>query len=339
MDLRNIAPENIEQGIQEGLQELRQEGVVGVVDVGNTGRALPYLRDSGLYGLFLLELINFDPEAAEKVFEEGRAFLNRLQCGDVETQKQGKSHDVPASPRSRASASQHIATGLTGHAIYSCSEPLLRKIAAYAVQTNTPISLHLLESLEERALIEGGGGFFATFLRQLGYSLDAWKAPEISSLFYAERCLGTKARRLYVHLVHIREEELHYLASQPDTFIALCPKSNLFMGEPLPPIDRIGAVHPNITIGTDSLASNNRLSILEELRTIQLAFPLISSETLIRWATLNGARYLGLEGMLGSFTPRKQPGILAIYTSQLEPDTFLMGRDLSLIPICPEPQN
>ncbi|MCI0528758.1 MAG: amidohydrolase family protein, partial [Nitrospira sp.] len=199
MELRNTNPQRIELGIQEGLEELQREGVVGLVDIGNTGKSLANLQKSGLYGLFLLELIKFDPDSAERIFEQGRAFLNR----------QDHQESLPREIR--------IITGLTGHATYSCSEVLLRKVSAHAVQTEAPVSLHLLESLEERTFIEQGKGFFAKYVEQLGYALDAWKAPGIGSLLYAEHCLGPTAKRLYVHLVHIRKEELPYLVMQPNT--------------------------------------------------------------------------------------------------------------------------
>ena len=348
MELRNVDPQRIEQGIQEALQELRQEGVVGLVDIGNTGRSLPFFRESGLRGLFLLELIKFDPQAAERIFKEGKAFLNRekiQKTRDLETQgpgegvtrRPGEIGDIIPQENLLAFRTQ-ITTGLTGHAIYSCSEPLLQKVAAYALETRTPLSLHLLENPEERMLIEEGRGFFADYLRQLGYSLDNWRPPKISSVFYAERCLGFENRRLYVHLIYIREDELQHLATQPNTFIALCPKSNLFVEGRLPPIDQMAAIHPNITLGTDSLASNDRLSILDELKTIQHAFPHLSSAILIQWATLNGARYLGLEKILGSLTPGLFPGILAIFTPQRNPENFLAVEDLSLKIITPETQ-
>jgi len=337
MELRNAEPSKIEQGIQEGLQELRQEGVVGLVDIGNTGRSLPFLQKSGLYGLFLLELIKFDPRQAERIFEQGRAFLDHWGLQDPEIPGRGDAEGEEDSSCSCISGSPipeaRIRVGLTGHALYSCSEPLLRKVSAYALQTETPISLHLLESPEERALIEQGGGFFAEYLEQLGYSLDAWEVPGIGSVSYAERCLGPGTRRLYVHLVHVREKELRDLATQDNTFIALCPKSNLFIEGRLPPIDQIAAVHPSITLGTDSLASNDRLSILDELKTIQQAFPQLSSIDLLRWATLNGARYLGLEPILGSLTPGKRPGLLAIFPPQRDPKGFLAVDGLSVKPL------
>ena len=67
-----------------------------------------------------------------------------------------------------------------------------------------------------------------------------------------------------------------------------------------------------IVIGTDSLASNHQLSVLEELNTLQHFFPKVGLQELLQWATLNGAKALQLEEMLGSFEKGKTPGILLI---------------------------
>ena len=68
----------------------------------------------------------------------------------------------------------------------------------------------------------------------------------------------------------------------------------------------------NIVIGTDSLASNHQLNILEELKTISKNFPNIPIETLLQWATINGAKALQMENELGSFEKGKHPGVVLI---------------------------
>jgi len=65
----------------------------------------------------------------------------------------------------------------------------------------------------------------------------------------------------------------------------------------------------NITLGTDSLASNDRLCILSEMRTIQAKFPAISTQQLITWGTLNGAKFLGIDEDKGSIEVGKTPGL------------------------------
>jgi cytosine/adenosine deaminase-related metal-dependent hydrolase len=89
----------------------------------------------------------------------------------------------------------------------------------------------------------------------------------------------------------------------------LCPNSNLFIENQLPPVELFQDENLTICVGTDSLASNRDLSILSELITLQLHFSEILIEDLISWATINGARALGIDGHFGSFAPNKKPGI------------------------------
>ncbi len=70
--------------------------------------------------------------------------------------------------------------------------------------------------------------------------------------------------------------------------------------------------HCSIVVGTDSLASNHQLSILEELKTLQRFLPQLPLSTLLTWATSHGARALQLDNRLGSFTPGKRPGLVLI---------------------------
>jgi imidazolonepropionase-like amidohydrolase len=93
----------------------------------------------------------------------------------------------------------------------------------------------------------------------------------------------------------------------------MLPKIELFIGQGY-----------NITLGTDSLASNDKLCILNEMRTIQAKFPAITTQQLIEWGTLNGARYLGIDDEKGSIEPGKTPGlnlITGLDGQKITPDT------------------
>ncbi len=74
----------------------------------------------------------------------------------------------------------------------------------------------------------------------------------------------------------------------------------------------------NITIGTDSLASNDSLSLLDELKTISKHFPQIPFETLITWGTKNGAEFLGMEKDFGTIEKGKKPGLNLLKGFDLE---------------------
>jgi len=90
----------------------------------------------------------------------------------------------------------------------------------------------------------------------------------------------------------------------------MCPNANLYINDQLPAIDLFIKHNCEIVLGTDSLASNHHLSILEEIKTIRERFPNIAADQLLQWATINGAKALQIDKLLGSFEPGKQPGVI-----------------------------
>jgi 5-methylthioadenosine/S-adenosylhomocysteine deaminase len=88
--------------------------------------------------------------------------------------------------------------------------------------------------------------------------------------------------------------------------------SNLNLGVGIPAVDKLLEAGVNICLGTDSAASNNNLDIFNEMRLIKKHFPLVPSGEIIRMATLNGARALGMDEEYGSFEPDKQADILIL---------------------------
>jgi cytosine/adenosine deaminase-related metal-dependent hydrolase len=89
-------------------------------------------------------------------------------------------------------------------------------------------------------------------------------------------------------------------------FWATCPKANLYIEDALPNYDFFIDTDSKMTFGTDSLASNDTLSILEEMKTIKSA---VSLEKSIEWACKNGAEFLQIDERFGTFEKGKTPGI------------------------------
>jgi cytosine/adenosine deaminase-related metal-dependent hydrolase len=88
-----------------------------------------------------------------------------------------------------------------------------------------------------------------------------------------------------------------------------CPNANLYIENRLPKVDLFFGQGFNITLGTDSLASNSKLCILNEMLTLQQNFPAISTAKLMEWGTINGARYLGIDDEKGTLEKGKRPGL------------------------------
>jgi cytosine/adenosine deaminase-related metal-dependent hydrolase len=119
-----------------------------------------------------------------------------------------------------------------------------------------------------------------------------------------------------VHDVFTKEDDIHFIQAlseiqQNKYHYCFCINANQYISEAIPPIDLFRKNNCNIVVGTDSLASNHQLNILEELKTVSKYFANIPLEEQLKWATLNGAQALGFEH-LGSFEKGKKPGVVLI---------------------------
>jgi cytosine/adenosine deaminase-related metal-dependent hydrolase len=124
---------------------------------------------------------------------------------------------------------------------------------------------------------------------------------------------------ILVHNVHTSGADILFAKSRTNPlYWCICPNANQYISRQLPDIDLLMKYDCEMVIGTDSLASNHQLSILEELTTIGRNFPSVKKETLLKWATSNGARALQLDSLLGSFETGKRPGVLNIHEDSLK---------------------
>jgi cytosine/adenosine deaminase-related metal-dependent hydrolase len=122
---------------------------------------------------------------------------------------------------------------------------------------------------------------------------------------------------ILVHNTFADTEIIEQVLKRGNTYWCLCPGSNLYIEDKLPPVYMLKEAGCDIVTGTDSLASGDKLSILGELKILQENFPLLSLEDLIGWATLNGARALGETKNYGSIEPGKKPGLLLLNNTDL----------------------
>jgi len=127
----------------------------------------------------------------------------------------------------------------------------------------------------------------------------------------------TSGNLLLVHNTFINKEQIDALKKRPGIFYCLCPESNMYIAGKMPPVRLLYEEGCKIVIGTDSLASNSRLDILSELKIIEAHFPEINLETLVRWATFNGALALGESSWAGSIEPGKRPGLVLLKNADL----------------------
>ena len=203
------------------------------------------------------------------------------------------------------------ANSIVPHAPYSVSSALFRLVAGFP--GNHVLTIHNQETEAENEFYLSGKGDFLRLYQQMGLDVSFFRGTGKRSLasylpyFYRNQSL------ILVHNVATGEEDLRAGGAGGATlYFCLCPNANRYISDRLPDVEMLVRNGCTIVMGTDSLASNHQLSILEEIKTLEQAFPLLGVERLLQWATYNGARALQLDGMLGSFAPGKQPGVVLI---------------------------
>ena len=193
-------------------------------------------------------------------------------------------------------------TTLTPHSTYSLQSESFTKAAQGEM-----ISVHFMESPDEAALYRGEGSLAAWYER-MGWECDFLYHGSPAKRLVAQTDPKTKV--LLIHCCCITDEDIELILrhfTTPPTFV-LCPQSNRYISGLRPPLELLLRHNAHVAIGTDSLASNDNLSLIEELKSI----PEVPLAQAMRWATLSGAEALGLDAQLGSVEVGKRPGLVIV---------------------------
>jgi cytosine/adenosine deaminase-related metal-dependent hydrolase len=191
-----------------------------------------------------------------------------------------------------------VRPGLSPHAPYTVWPELWTRSDSMCREEGLPWTTHLAESPHEEEFLRQGTGPIRDYLAALGV-LDGAFAPLGRSgveLFDSLELLDENA--LLVHGVHLTEAEIATLGLT-DAAVCLCPRSNAYLGLPAPPAQRLFETGVFLCLGTDSVASNEDLSIWAEMRALHAQAPGIPSAAVLQMATANGAMALGFAGEAG----------------------------------------
>jgi cytosine/adenosine deaminase-related metal-dependent hydrolase len=295
MNLRTDEMDVIEVGMQKAEEEMIANGIVAVGDICNTSNSLIQKNKNKLYYQNFIELSGFVPESARQRFESGvhiwESFVNANQ---------------PAS--------------LVPHAPYSVSDELMKLIVSF--EQNQILSIHNQESEEENNFFQNKSGAFLELYKQLNVSIDHFSPNHNSSLQHVLPHFQQQHNLILVHNVFTTPNDLlavkNRFIQQPNRpFYCLCPNANQYITQTMPNIAMMREHKVQLVLGTDSLASNDKLSIWSEILTIQQHDPNIPITELLSWATINGAKALGIDDRFGSFDIGKNPGMVCISNNDL----------------------
>lgn len=278
------------ESIRDGLQQSRTAGVTTIGDIGFGQRSVQAWQQAPVNIVGYLEVLGMGPRR----FEPHRQSFELLKAV-CDSTKTGALYRV----------------GLSPHAPYSVDTEIFRKIIAYITATGRPICTHLAETPEEAQFLADGTGPFRELLERWGLWDGSFQPPDCSPIKYAHIIGLLKCQPLLIHVNYVSDDDLDRLADS-ECHVVYCPRSHRFFEhEPHRYRDMLDR-GINVCIGTDSLASTDSLSVLDEMRFLRSQDNVIASEQLLHMGTLAGARALGLDPYTGSLEPGKRADLVVI---------------------------
>ena len=286
---RDFPQEVIDDSIAAADKYMHEQGIVAVGDISNKADTAKVKAASGIRYYTFVEMFDFIQDSMTEAMIKQYSEVYAQHSND---NGNSKSY-VP-------------------HAPYTVSDGLYK----YIKENNAPnstVSIHNQETKHEDDLFNNRTGDFINFYEGFGFPLTDFKAIGKNSIYHAMSQMDPMQRTLFVHNTRTTAADISAAQQWSDhVYWATCANANLYIENSLPNYQVFIDAQANMTIGTDSLSSNWQLSVFEEMKTIQKYNSYIPTSTLIEWATYNGAKALGFDDTLGSFTKGKNPGVVLI---------------------------
>jgi cytosine/adenosine deaminase-related metal-dependent hydrolase len=281
------------EAIESAEDQMLNSGIVAVGDICNNNSTIDQKKKARLHYHNFVEASGFVPPIASQRFNKSLVLFNKF--AEVLTYPDNRNSIVP-------------------HASYSVSPELLRSIVEFP--DNHLLTIHNQESIEEDEFFRYKRGDLLRLYRDLNIDISSFVATGQSSIHSVLIEFRPNQSLILVHNLTTTDQDLAFCRKLSERglrlYFCLCPNANLYIGNGRPNIEMFIRNNCPIVLGTDSLASNHQLSILEELKTLQIHSPMLSTSELLRWATINGAVALEMDSVLGSFEKGKQPGVVLI---------------------------
>jgi len=274
---RRLGPDDLRRAAMAGCLELLQNGVTTIADrYGHMDAVARAVDDSGLRAVV------------------GHSLFDRTADADLAMSERLIERFGIDPARSRVWA------GLAPHATDTCGPDLLRRVRGLAERSGARVFIHVAQSEEEvAAMVARGAAGCASYLDGLGLL-----GPDVVA----------------AHATYLSDAEAELVGSR-GTAVAHCPSSNAKLEGRVAPIARMRRAGAIVGLGTDAACCNNGMDMFEEMKVAALlnkvaaddpaAFPAID---VLRMATSEAARALGIDHLVGSLEPGKRADIIAVRT-------------------------
>jgi cytosine/adenosine deaminase-related metal-dependent hydrolase len=289
--LKKPNDDDVLEAIKLADKEMYANGIVAVGDISNTANTFAYKANSSkIYYHTFLEIYAFDETRADAAFERGLKLQDEL--------------------REFLDNRIHLQSSITPHAPYSASVKLLDLFNKHALKNNSILTIHNQETEDENLFFQEKKGSILDRLKSFNIPTDNWQAPVKSSLQATLPHLPSTDKLQLVHNTFTKQDDILFANDyNKNLFWCFCVNANLYIENKVPNVNLFTQNNCAITLGTDSYASNWSLSIFDEIKTLHKHFPQIEFNDLLTWATINGAKYLGIDAAFGTIEKGKTPGL------------------------------
>lgn len=282
--LKNRSSNTNDNQIKLADRKMYERGISLVGDISNTSLTIETKLQSKIHYKTFVEISGLVPSDAEIRYNQGKAIKQTFLERDLSAE-------------------------ISLHSLYSVSAELIGKFNANSKSIST--SLHFLESSEETEMYFQNKGRLFDFLSA--------NFADFKPICNNSECLSKILESLNADkLILVHNVQLDKPFDSDKYFYCLCPRSNKQLHDELPSHSFVEQIKDSFVIGTDSLASNNDLSIIDELKYLESTYHFLSLKDLLKSATYNGANALDELNMFGSLEPGKKPGLILIENADLK---------------------
>ncbi|MBN1437598.1 MAG: amidohydrolase family protein [Sedimentisphaerales bacterium] len=285
VELRTELGDDIAGTIGAACEASLAGGVTTVGDISHENRARAELAKSGIRKVAFAELIGLREDVVGPLDYLAQCVWERSDDGLMRV-------------------------GVSPHAPYSTN----RKLYEAAAECDVLLTTHLAETVAEADFLRDGSGIWPAYLKRIGRWDGSFEPVGVSPIRYFLGMELSGRDFLLAHVNYADDEDLALLAGRGHS-VAYCPRSADFFGHRNHRFREMLAMGINVCLGTDSLASNDSLSILDEMRFLRRRYPQLEAETILAMGTINGARALGWADEIGSLAVGKAADIVAVAVS------------------------
>ncbi|GLI38894.1 amidohydrolase family protein [Geobacter hydrogenophilus] len=285
---RALSPQELDLSVREGLRICLEAGTTAIGEILTDRSLIPLYADSDLRGRLFFEAIGHDPVRNAQLFEDLDAAIASFSGGSF----------LP---------------GISPHAPHTVAEHLHQDVLRLAHERNVPRVIHLAESREESDFFFDSSGKIAELL----YPHVRWEpylpAPRRTTATAWLDGLGVLNGTISaVHCVHLMPSDAEILAKR-GVGVVLCPRSNDKLAVGRAPVVLLKKLGVPLALGTDSLASNDSLSLWDEMRYLLDTFPgIFAPSEVLSMTTIGSARQLALADRTGSLDKGKHADFLVM---------------------------